>query len=178
MEKLLLITPNSSFSEQIASYRQEFLNADSSMDGCGSLRRMEDPAEWLEQTESLLHKDTVPTNWVQSTQFIYVRQNDSTIVGMIQVRHYFNDFLEKFGGHIGYSVRPSERRKGYATKMLHDCLPFCKRIGLEKVLVTCDDDNIGSRKTIISNGGLYESTVFEPDEKVNLQRYWIDLSHM
>ncbi len=178
MEKLLLITPNYSFSEQIASYRQEFLNADSSMDGCGSLRRMEDPAEWLEQTESLLHKDTVPTNWVQSTQFIYVRQNDSTIVGMIQVRHYFNDFLEKFGGHIGYSVRPSERRKGYATKMLHDCLPFCKRIGLEKVLVTCDDDNIGSRKTIISNGGLYESTVFEPDEKVNLQRYWIDLSHM
>lgn len=178
MEKLLLITPNSSFCEQIASYRQEFLNADSSMDGCGSLRRMEDPAEWLEQTESLLHKDTVPTNWVQSTQFIYVRQNDSTIVGMIQVRHYFNDFLEKFGGHIGYSVRPSERRKGYATKMLHDCLPFCKRIGLEKVLVTCDDDNIGSRKTIISYGGLYESTVFEPDEKVNLQRYWIDLSHM
>ena len=94
---------------------------------------------------------------------------------MIQVRHYFNEYLEKFGGHIGYSVRPSERRKGYAKKMLKDCLKYCEEINLDKVLITCMDSNVGSRKTILRNGGVYENTVFEPSREVNLERYWITL---
>jgi predicted acetyltransferase len=94
---------------------------------------------------------------------------------MLQVRHYFNDYLSKFGGHIGYSIRPSERRKGYAKEMLKSVLPFCREINLENVLITCIEDNIGSEKTIIANGGIYESTVYEPNEKVNLKRYWINI---
>lgn len=146
------------------------------MDGCGSLKRMENPADWLAQVEKMARKETVPANGVPSTQFIYVREKDGRIVGMIQVRHCFNDFLRMYGGHIGYSVRPSERRKGYATQMLQDCLPFCREIGLERVLITCIDANIGSKKTIMANGGVYESTVFEPKGQVHLERYWIDLS--
>ena len=176
MEQIALIKPTASFSAEIASYRREFLEDGSSMDGCGSLRRMENPADWLGQVEALARRETVPSNWVQSTQFLYVRMDDGRIVGMIQARHYFNDFLRTFGGNIGYSVRPSERRKGYATSMLHDCLPLCRAIGLERVLITCIDTNVGSRKTILANGGVYESTVFEPKERVNLERYWIDLS--
>lgn len=175
MDTAFLTRPDASFAEQIASYRREFLEAGSSMDGTGSLRRMADPAEWLAQAEALRRPETVPASWVPSTQFLYVRAADRVIVGMIQVRHCFNAFLERFGGNIGYSVRPSERRKGYAAAMLRDCLPFCRELGLEKVLVTCLDDNAGSRKTILANGGVYESTVFEPEEKVNLERYWIDL---
>ena len=110
-----------------------------------------------------------------ATQFFYVRPSDRKIVGMIQVRYYFNEYLEKYAGHIGYSVRPSERRKGYAKQMLRDCLPFCREIGLESVLITCDEDNEGSRRTILANGGVYESTVFEPEEGLTLQRYWIHL---
>lgn len=176
MERLTLIKPNAAFSAEIASYRRAFLEDGSSMDGCGSLKRMENPADWLAQVEKMARKETVPANGVPSTQFIYVREKDGRIVGMIQVRHCFNDFLRMYGGHIGYSVRPSERRKGYATQMLQDSLPFCREIGLERVLITCIDANIGSKKAIMANGGVYESTVFEPKGQVHLERYWIDLS--
>ena len=95
---------------------------------------------------------------------------------MIQVRYYFNDFLEKYGGHIGYSVRPTERRKGYAKRMLGEALLFCKELGISKILVTCLSDNEGSRKTILANGGIYESTVKLPDSDEYLERYWIDIN--
>lgn len=91
------------------------------------------------------------------------------------MRHYFNDYLSEFGGHIGYSVKPSERRKGYATSMLNAILPYCREIGLDKILITCIDGNIGSEKTILNNGGIYESTVYEPCEKCSLKRFWIAL---
>lgn len=145
------------------------------MDGCGHLKRMDNPNDWLKQIDDLSKIETVPENLVTSSQFIYVRESDKRIVGMIQVHHYFNDFLEKYAGNIGYSVRPSERRKGYAKQMLHDCLPYCREIGLSRVLISCVDSNEASRKTILSNGGKYESTVFEPKSSVYLERYWIDL---
>ena len=146
------------------------------MDGTHGLRSIEDPIKWLEHCA--LYKDpmNVPTGRVPATQYIFVREEDDKIVGMLQIRHYFNDYLEKYGGHIGYSVAPSERRKGYASQMLKMALPKCKELGIDKVLITCIDNNEGSRKTILANGGLYESTVYEPKENVYLERYWIVLS--
>ena len=146
------------------------------MDGTDGLRRIEYPEEWIERCNMFKHPDTVPDGLVPATQYIFVREVDDKIVGMLQIRHCFNDYLEKFAGHIGYSVAPSERRKGYAFQMLRLALPKCRELGIDRVLVTCIDSNVGSRKTILSNGGIYESTVFEPDEKVHLERYWIDLS--
>ena len=115
----------------------------------------------------------VPNDRAAATQFLFVRTTDDKLLGMIQVRHYFTDYLETFGGHIGYSVRPDERRKGYAKKMLKAALPFCKSIGIEKVLVTCIDGNIGSEKAILANGGVYETAVYEPNAKVWIKRFWI-----
>jgi len=97
------------------------------------------------------------------------------VLGFLQVRHEFNDYLSQFGGHIGYSVRPTERRKGYAKEMLKMALPYCQEIGLDRVLITCIDGNIGSEKTILANGGVYESTVYEPNEKEYLKRFWITI---
>lgn len=127
--------------------------------------------------ESLKKLETIPSHWVPSTQYIYVRESDNKVVGVIQIRHYFNEFLEKYGGHIGYSVCPSERRKGYAMQMLIAVLPKCKALGIDNVLICCVTGNEGSRKTIINNGGVYESTVYEPEKKVYLERYWITISN-
>lgn len=124
--------------------------------------------------------ETVPDGLVVATQFLYVRKADNHLVGMIQVRHYLNDYLSKYGGHIGYSIKPSEQRNGYASSMLHAVLPYCREIGLKKILIVCNNDNIGSEKTILNNGGVYESTVYEPRKKFKLKRYklkrfWITL---
>lgn len=175
MDQCKLIKPDIFYKDDIASFRQEMLDAGSSMDGTGPLKRMDDIAEWLEFTEQLENKDTLPPNCVTSEQYIYVRESDNKIVGMIQFRHYFNDFLERYGGHIGYSVRPNERRKGYAKRMLSDCLQICKSYGLENVLITCIQENEGSRRTIMANGGVYERTVYCVPDDVYLERYWIHL---
>lgn len=173
MEDYILIKPTIVYAEQIAEYRKEFLEAGDSIDGTGPLRRIDEPSEYIKFCEMCENPATVPENLVTATQFLFIRIFDNRLVGMIQVRHYFNDFLEMFGGHIGYSIRPAERRKGYAKKMLKKVLPFCKEIGIEKVLVTCIDGNVGSEKTILANGGVYESTVYESNANVNLKRFWI-----
>ena len=170
-----LIEPTMEYDKQIQAYRQEFLDSQGSMDGCGPLRRFEKTQEWLDQVEALKRPETTPPHLVPSTLYIYVRESDRKVVGMIQIRHCFNEFLEKYAGHIGYSVCPSERRKGYATQMLGLVLPECKKLGINRVLISCVKGNEGSRRTILKNGGVYESTVFEPGEGVHLERHWIDV---
>lgn len=175
MKELILIRPSAEYGVQIMEYRQEFLDSGDSMDGCGPLRRFDNSLEYLKACKDYENPETVPENLVQATQFICVRKSDNKLVGMIQVRHYFNEYLEKYAGHIGYSIRPTERRRGYAKEMLKMALPFCKEIGLKKVLISCIDGNIGSEKAILANGGVYESTVHEPNENKNLKRFWIVL---
>ena len=175
MEKLKLVLPSPELESEFLSYRQEFLDAGDSMDGCGPMRRISDIEEYIRESELYRNPETLPEGKVTATQFFCVRESDGKVVGMIQVRHYLNDYLRQFGGHIGYSVRPSERRKGYASRMLHDALDFCRSLGLDRVMVTCYDTNEASRKTILKNGGVYEGKAFEPDDGKYLERYWIDL---
>ena len=143
------------------------------MDGTGGLKQFEHPEDWISYLEKHRVPLTVTNGRVPSSQFIFVREEDNKIVGMIDIRHTLNDYLETYGGHIGYSVAPGERRKGYASQMLKEALIKCRELGIDKVLITCADNNEGSRKTILANGGIYESTVYEPEEKVSLERYWI-----
>ena len=90
------------------------------------------------------------------------------------IRHYLNDYLLNYGGHIGDGIRPSERGKGYATEMIRLSLSECKKLGLDKVLMVCNKSNIASAKTIIKNGGILENEFTTEDGKT-YQRYWIYL---
>ena len=173
MEELIIIRPTNKYSTQIMEYRQEFLEAGDSMDGCGPLRRFENPEEYIKVCEEYEDPDTVPPHLVPATQFLFIRKSDNRLIGMLQVRHSLNEYLENYAGHIGYSVRPSERRKGYAKKMLKIALPFCRKLGLDKVMISCVDGNIASEKTILANGGFYESTAHEPNTNRDLKRFWI-----
>ena len=171
-----LIEPAIEYEGQIRAYRQAFLAGGESMDGTGALRRFDRPEDWIRWSDSYKDPLTVPQGRVPSTQYMLVREEDRKIVGMIQIRHFLNDYLAKYGGHIGYSVAPDERRKGYAALMLKTVLPKCRELGIDHVLITCIRGNEGSRRTILKSGGVYESTVHEPDEGIDLERYWIDLS--
>ena len=114
MKNLVLIRPSVEYACQIKEYRQEFLDAGDSMDGTGALRRTPDPYEFIRTSIEREDPKNVPADRVPATQFLFIRKDDNRLLGMLQVRHCFNDYLEKYAGHIGYSIRPSERRKGYA----------------------------------------------------------------
>ena len=173
VDRLTLVIPGEEHLEEVRAYREEFLAADSSMDGAGPLRRYENPADWLAAVRAYADPATVPEGKVQATQLLCVQ--DGRVLGMLQIRHTLNEYLRRYAGHIGYSVRPSERRKGVATWMLGAALPFCRELGLTRVMIACEPWNEGSRRTILANGGVYEKTVHEPGAEIDLEQYWITL---
>ena len=111
---------------------------------------------------------------VPDSTFFCLDTDRNIFVGAINIRHYLNEELLYTGGHIGDGIRPGERRKGYATAMIGLGLEECRKLGITKVLMTCDKDNIGSAKSIMNNGGVLENEVME--DGVLEQRYWITLS--
>ena len=110
---------------------------------------------------------------VSDSTFFALDTERNIFVGAINIRHCLNESLLLNGGHIGDGVRPSERRKGYATEMIRLALEECKKIGINRVLMVCYKDNIGSAKSIINNGGILENEVVV--DGVVEQRYWIEL---
>lgn len=110
---------------------------------------------------------------VPDSTFFCLDEDRDIVVGAVNIRHYLNDSLLLNGGHIGDGIRPSERRKGFATKMIALALEECRHRGIHRVLMVCDKDNIGSAKSIQRNGGVLENEVVV--EGVAQQRYWISL---
>ena len=108
-----------------------------------------------------------------TTLFCY-DYDKNIFVGAVNIRHCLDEGLLHSGGHIGDGIQPSERRKGYATAMIALALKECKKLGIDRVLMCCRKDNIGSAKSIINNGGVLENEVLDEDG-VLTQRYWIDL---
>ena len=117
----------------------------------------------------------LPEGWVSATMLWLLDNNE--IIGRIHIRHELNEYLFKYGGHIGYYIKPSKRNMGYGKKILELSLIEAKELGLTKVLVTCDDDNLGSKKIIEANGGMLENKVGKGIGKSQTCRYWIELSN-
>lgn len=111
---------------------------------------------------------------VPDSVYFLLDEERNILLGAVNIRHYLNDYLLQYGGHIGDGIRPSERRKGYATEMIRLALIECKKLGIDKVLMVCDKSNIASAKTIIKNGGVLENEFVDDEGEIN-QRYWIDL---
>ena len=172
MNRLKLVLPNPEHKESLMDYKREFIEDGDSMDGSAGLSNAESFEGWYKDFLDNLKEETVREGLVPATT--YLAFNDQgKLVGMIDIRHRLNDYLLKFGGHIGYSIRKSERKQGYATEMLGLALKECYKLGIKEVLITCDKDNIASAKTIINNGGKLENEILEGDSIT--QRYWITL---
>ena len=112
---------------------------------------------------------------VPESVFFLLDEERDRLLGAVNIRHYLNDYLLKEGGHIGDGIRPGERRKGYATEIVRLALIECKKLGIDRVLMICEKNNIGSAKSIIKNGGVLENE-FINSEGVTEQRYWISVA--
>lgn len=133
-----------------------------------------DYEKWLEKINNEHNGINMAEGRVPSS--VYFLMNGDRIVGHLSLRHNIdNDFLSLYGGHIGYGVRPSERRKGYATIILNLSLEKCDELGLENVMITCKEDNIGSAKTIENNHGVLSEVIYIPEENSNFKKYWINV---
>lgn len=161
--------------EAVREYREEFLAHGDSMDGCSNLRRFENPAEWYDWICKAENADTCPAGWVPDTQYICIRKSDGRIVGMLDIRHPMNEACMNLFGNIGYSIRASERQKGYATATLALAKDLCRSLGMDRILVSCHKENTASARTIQKNGGILENEVTDHRNGEVLQRYWIQL---
>ena len=173
MEKIILVEPDLSYADEIIKYKEESLAESPVINGSAGLDRFSSIEVWLEELKKRSCEDTVPKGLVPSSTYLAVREKDNYIVGMIDIRHYLNEYLTQVGGHIGYGVRKTERNKGYAKQMLKLALEKCKELKIKKVLITCDEDNIASEKVILSANAKLEDIRNVDGE--NKKRFWIDL---
>lgn len=128
--------------------------------------------QFLKEMEKLKQGIDLQPNIVSSSSYWFVTEQGE-VIGAASIRHELNESLKQIGGHIGYGIRPSHRRKGNATELLRQALEIAREMDLKRVLLTCDKDNIGSAKTIINNGGLLDSE--DIVDGVEIQRYWINI---
>ena len=173
MEKIILVKPDLSYADEIIKYKEESLKENPLINGAAGLNNFSSIEDWLEELKKRSSEDTVPEGLVPSSTYLGVREKDNYIIGMIDIRHYLNDFLKQFGGNIGYGVRKTEKNKGYAKQMLKLALEKCKELKIKKVLITCDEDNIASEKVILSANAKFEDIRNIDGE--NKKRFWIDL---
>ena len=173
MDKIILVKPDLSYADEIIKYKEESLAESPIINGSAGLDRFSSIEIWLEELKKRSCEDTVPKGLVPSSTYLAVREKDNYIVGMIDIRHYLNEYLTQVGGHIGYGVRKTERNKGYAKQMLKLALEKCKELKIKKVLITCDEDNIASEKVILSANAKFEDIRNVDGE--NKKRFWIDL---
>ena len=175
---ITLIKPSKEYELDIFQYKAEMIAAgNGSMDGCGGLDRFSDFEQWKKFLDSLSDRDEIDplSGFVEGSQYLLVDGVRGKILGMVNLRHYLNDFLLRVGGHIGYSVRPDERKKGYGKLQLKLALEKMAELGVREVLITCDCYNEASARTIEACGGALENVTYSPEYGCDIKRYWIHL---
>jgi predicted acetyltransferase len=133
-----------------------------------------DFADYCDQLHQQELGARLPAGWVPGTT-LWMLDGGQRICGIVRIRHRLNAFLEEHGGHLGYDVPPSRRRQGHGHRLLELGLVEAARLGLRRVLLVCDDDNLASLRIIERAGGVHQDTRQPPGEPVPLRRYWIEL---
>ena len=165
------VKPDIKHKKAALDYLQEHLdNNETTLHGGAGLENIREYEDWLKFLNGEISNFE---DRVDFTTYFAIDDTNNKIIGMIDIRHALNDSLKLYGGNAGYGVRPSERRKGYATMMLEKAIVFCKKLGIKRMLITCDKDNIASSKTIIHCGGQLDCEYIH--NNVLIERYWIDI---
>jgi len=175
MEKFYLEEANIDRKEEAIEYVLEHKEYNSEMAGASALDdEYLDYEKWLYKLDDLRNENTCPIGYVPGRQYFLIRENDNKLIGMYNLRWNLNEFMLTYGGHIGGGIRPVERRKGHNKIGLYLCLLKSKELGLDKVLLTVREDNIGSIKSIEALDGVLENKEFK-EENILMRRYWINV---
>ena len=165
---MILRRPTLADKETVLEMMAEFEQTQSAHDGGFWDAENFDYEEWLESNQNHEMGINLPEGWVPDIQLVAFAK-DGKVVGFLNLRLRLNDFLLEEGGHIGYSIRPFERGKGYAKESLRQGLKIAKEKNIKRALVTCSTENPASRAVILANGGQLE------DVRNGTERYWIEL---
>ena len=181
MEKFYLEPPSIERKEDILNFLDEFAKYNSDLNGAGALDKIYEGYTFEEALDRCLkmknEKYARSVNRCPGKTFLLIRKNDNKIIGCANLRWNLTKKVLKFGGHIGYSIRPTERRKGYNKINLYLILKEAKKIGLDKVMLDCSANNLGSDKTIKALGGVLERCEIDPWDNELTNVYWIDIDN-
>lgn len=167
---IVLVRPTLELKEKALEYRREhFKHGEKIIYGSELLDNTESYEEWLSSVTLNTNPKTVNENWVVADTFFAIRKNDEKIIGIIDLRHTLNEFLKDLG-NCGYSVRPSERKKGYATEMLDQLLQVAREAEMKELHISVEKGNTASIKVIQKNGGVYERSFSFGNEIADIYR--------
>ena len=179
MEQFYLEVPSIKRKDEIIEYINEFVFYNSDINGTGSLDKILEGYTFEQALERCLNMQkeeyAKKMGRCQSKTFLLIRKNDNRIIGTINVRWNLTEEMKQFGGNIGYGIRPTERRKGYNKINLYLGLIEAKKLGLDKVMLDCDVNNLGSSKTMQALGGTLERTEIDPYDGVLTSVYWFNV---
>ena len=179
MEKFYLEEPSQERKKDILDYLNEFVLYNSDVNGAGALDKILSGQSFEEALDRCLNMKNEEYakkyGRCQSKTFLLIRKNDNKIIGTINVRWNLTETMKKFGGNIGYSIRPTERRKGYNKINLYLGLLEAQKLGLDRVMLDCDVNNLGSDRTMKSLGGVLERTEIDPYDGILTNVYWFDV---
>jgi len=180
LEKFYFERPSIERKNEIIEYLDEFVKYGSDINGSGSLDKIYDGYTFEQALDRCLKMEdeeyAKSVGRCQGKTFLLIRESDNKIVGTINVRWNLSEEMLQFGGHIGYGIRPTERRKGYNKINLYLGMIEAKKVGLEKVMLDCDVNNLGSDKTLKALGGKLERTEIDPSDGILNNVYWFDVN--
>ena len=175
------MAPNLSLIEPAERFRESYLQMVNELNEAGDLHpkspdlwAVKDFNMYLNRVRNHAQGIDFEQGWVSYSVYWLINKNNE-VAGLVYIRYRLTPSLEKFGGHIGYAIAPSHRRKRYGTAILKFALEKAKLLGIKRALITCNSDNIASRKIIKTNGGIFQDETPVEDSEKNSQRFWIDI---